>query len=200
MLTQRIFFVGVGGQGNVLTAKLLGAAAILADIPVSISETHGMAQRGGVVESSVVIGGQSPIISNHEADVIVAFEPLEALRSLKKANSKTIVITSLSRIPPFTVAIGGGDYPSEKTTLKLLKEKVQQVYSFDALSTAKDIGNRLGVNMVMLGALIGAGVISIPEDSVREAIRTKTKQAFVQLNLECFECGMRIVKNIVAEN
>ena len=191
MSNKRIFFVGVGGQGNILATKLLGAAAIIADVPISISETHGMAQRGGVVESSAIIGGQSPIISNHEADVIVAFEPLEALRALKKANKNTLLITSLSEIQPFTVAIGRGVYPPLDTILSILKSKVDRLVAFDALAQAKSAGNLLGVNMVMLGALIGAADIPLPEESLREAIRTKTKKAFVESNIGCFDAGIQ---------
>ncbi len=194
MSNRRIFFVGVGGQGNILATKLLGAAAIIAGVPVSISETHGMAQRGGVVESSAIIGGQSPIISNHEADVIVAFEPLEALRALKKANRKTLMITSLSEIQPFTVAIGRGVYPQIDTILTILKDKVDRLVAFDALAEAQSAGNHLGVNMVMLGALIGAADIPLPDESLREAIRTKTKKSFVKSNIGCFDAGIQAVQ------
>lgn len=200
MATKRIFFVGVGGQGNILATKLVGEAAVLSDTQISISETHGMAQRGGVVESTAILGGDSPIISDHEADVIVAFEPLEALRALKKANKNTVVITSLSEIQPFTVSIGQGDYPPVATILQLLKEKVKKVVAFDAMAEAEAAGNPLGVNMVMLGALVGVGNIPLSEDSLREAIATKTKKAFVEQNLQCFDAGMLRARNTVGSD
>ena len=198
MQTKRIFFVGVGGQGNILATKLVGEAAMASDIPVSISETHGMAQRGGVVESTAVIGGQSPLISNGEADVILAFEPLEALRALRKGNKDTVVIASLSRIQPFTVAIGNGDYPAQATILDLLKAKVKNVVAFDALAEAKSAGNPRGVNMVMLGALMAEGDIPLTEASLRKAIETRTKKAFVEANMKCFERGMQAAKEASA--
>lgn len=191
MQTKRVFFVGVGGQGNILATKLIGEAALLSDVEVSISETHGMAQRGGVVESTAVIGGQSPIISDSEADVILAFEPLEALRALRKGNPDTVVITSLSQIQPFTVAIGNGHYPAQEKILALLNAKAKKVVAFDALAEAKSAGNPLGVNMVMLGALVAAGDIPLAEESLRKAIETRTKKAFVEANVKCFELGMR---------
>lgn len=194
MQTKRVFFVGVGGQGNILATKLIGEAALLSDVQVSISETHGMAQRGGVVESTAVIGGQSPIISDSEADVILAFEPLEALRALRKGNEDTVVIASLSRIQPFTVAIGNGDYPAQEKILDLLKAKVKNVVAFDALAEAKSAGNPLGVNMVMLGALMAEGDIPLTEASLRKAIETRTKKAFVEANMKCFERGMQAAK------
>ena len=198
MSTKRVFFVGVGGQGNVLATKLVGEAAVLSDVQISISETHGMAQRGGVVESSAVIGGQSPIISDHEADVIVAFEPLEALRALKKANKNSVVISSLAQIQPFTVSLGAGEYPSEAAIIELLKEKTAKVVTFDAMKVATEAGNPLGVNMVMLGALFGVGDMPLSEASLKDAIRTKTKKAFVESNLKCFDLGMEVARNAAA--
>jgi indolepyruvate ferredoxin oxidoreductase beta subunit len=198
MQTKRVFFVGVGGQGNILATKLIGEAALLSDVQVSISETHGMAQRGGVVESTAVIGGQSPIISDSEADVILAFEPLEALRALRKGNTDTVVITSLSQIQPFTVAIGNGEYPAQEKILDLLKAKAKKVVAFDALAKAKSAGNPLGVNMVMLGALMAAGDIPLTEESLRKAIETRTKKAFVEANIKCFDLGIQAAKEASA--
>ena len=104
MKTVRIFFTGVGGQGNVLASKLLGEAALLSDIPVVLSEIHGMSQRGGVVESTAVIGGAlSPVIADGEADILMAFEPLEALRALRKINGKSIVVVSTAPLPPLWI-------------------------------------------------------------------------------------------------
>jgi indolepyruvate ferredoxin oxidoreductase beta subunit len=191
MQIKRIFFVGVGGQGNILATKLVGEAAMASNVPISISETHGMAQRGGVVESTAVIGAQSPIISNNEADVILAFEPLEAFRALHKANAGTVVITSLSRIQPFTVAIGQGTYPRQDVILDYLTSKVKKVIAFDALEEAKAAGNPKGVNMVMLGALMAAGDIPLSDASLRRAIATRTKKAFVESNIKCYERGMQ---------
>ncbi|WP_136807331.1 indolepyruvate oxidoreductase subunit beta [Desulfosediminicola flagellatus] len=197
MQTKRVFFVGVGGQGNILATKLVGEAAVLAGTRISISETHGMAQRGGVVESTAVIGGASPIISDSEADVIVAFEPLEALRALRKANPKTILITSLAQIQPFTVSLGQGEYPALDKILQLLEDKVDKVVAFDAMELARSAGNPLGVNMVMLGALMAVGDINLPEEYLREAISTKTKAAFVEANLQCFDAGLETARRIL---
>ena len=91
----RLMIVAVGGQGNLLAAKVLGEAALLADIPFRMSEIHGMAQRGGVVESAMIFGdAASSLISDGEADILAGFEPLETLRALGKCNKKTVVITN----------------------------------------------------------------------------------------------------------
>ncbi|MEK6193004.1 MAG: 2-oxoacid:acceptor oxidoreductase family protein, partial [Deltaproteobacteria bacterium] len=101
MDTKRLIIVAVGGQGNLLASKVLGEAALLSDVPVKMSEIHGMAQRGGVVESAVVFGdAQSTIISDGEADVLVGFEPSETLRALNKCNADTVVITNTAPLPP----------------------------------------------------------------------------------------------------
>lgn len=194
MNVKRVYFVGVGGQGNILATKLVGEAALASNVQVSISETHGMAQRGGVVASTAVIGAQSPIISDGKADVIVAFEPLEAMRVLPKANKDTVLITSLAKIQPFTVAIGNGVYPDVEQALAYMKSKVKSVIALDALAEAKAANNPLGVNMVMLGALMAAGDIPLSEAALRTAIQTKTKKAFVEANLACFERGYKAAK------
>jgi len=107
MDTKRVVFVGVGGQGNLLASRLLGEAALSEGIPAVVSEIHGMAQRGGIVESAVLLGNvSSPIVSDGEADVLVGFEPVETLRALKKCNQETLVITNTHPLPPFTVSVG----------------------------------------------------------------------------------------------
>lgn len=190
MATKRIIFVGVGGQGNLLTSRLLGEAAVASGVPVKVSEIHGMAQRGGVVESTVVMGqAVSPIVSPGGADVIVGFEPLETLRALNKANKDTLIITSTAKLPPFTVAIGQGQYPDTAAILALLEAKAKKLIAFDALALALKAQNPLGVNMVLLGALSAAGDLPVKAAALKKAIETKTKKAFVASNLKCFELG-----------
>ncbi len=190
MDTTRLIIVAVGGQGNLLAAKVLGEAALLSNIPVRMSEIHGMAQRGGVVESAVVFGhARSSIISDGEADVLVGFEPLESLRALNKCNPGTTVITNTSPIVPFTVGIGKGAYPDLETIRELLRKKTARLIAFDAVSLAREAGNVLGVNMVLLGALIQTGILPISADHVKKAIRTRTRKAFAESNVTAFELG-----------
>jgi len=197
MDAKRIFFVGVGGQGNILATKLVGEAALVAGIPVRISETHGMAQRGGVVESTAVIGAASPIISDYTSDVIIAFEPLEGLRALAKANSDTTVIMSVSCITPFTVAIGRSSYPDVRQAIDYIKGKVKKVVAFDAMAVAMAVNNPMGVNMVMVGALYGSGILPLSEQNFIQAIKTTTKSVFIEKNIACFEGGVNAFKNAV---
>jgi indolepyruvate ferredoxin oxidoreductase beta subunit len=190
MKTTRLIIVAVGGQGNLLASRVLGEAALLSGVPVRMSEIHGMAQRGGVVESALVFGeAESTIISDGHADVFVSFEPSEALRALNKCNSNTVTITNLSPLPPFTVAIGKGVYPEIDEVTKLLAEKTSRLIAFDAVKLAVEAGNVMSVNMVLLGALAQTDIIPLSTENIKTAIKTRTKKAFVDINLKAFDLG-----------
>lgn len=190
METTRLIVVAVGGQGNLLTSRVLGEAALLAGVPVRMSEIHGMAQRGGVVESAMVFGkAVSPVISDGEADVLVGFEPVETLRALKKCHAGTTVITNLAPLPPFTVAIGKGVYPDIERIQALLAAKTARLIAFDATRLARQAGNRMALNMVLLGALIRTDLLPVPREAVETAIRSTTKPAFVETNLKALALG-----------
>ncbi len=190
MDTIRLIIVAVGGQGNLLASKVLGEAALAAGVPMRMSEIHGMAQRGGVVESAIVFGdAQSMLISDGEADVLLGFEPSETLRALGKCNHDTVVITNTAPTPPFTVAIGKGTYPDLDQAQDLIRKKTKRLVAFDGLALAKSAGNAMALNIVLIGALIQAGVVPITAEQVKEAIATKTKPAFVETNLKAFDLG-----------
>lgn len=190
MDVKRLIIVAVGGQGNLLASRVLGEAALLADIPVRMSEIHGMAQRGGVVESAIIFGdAQSSIISDGCADVLVGFEPSETLRALNKCNPETVVVTNMAPLPPFTVAIGKGTYPDLNQLQSLVQQKASRLIAFDAIALAKKAGNVLALNMVLLGALIQTGILPLSAEQIKEVIRTKTKEAFVDTNLKAFDLG-----------
>ena len=186
----RLIIVAVGGQGNLLASKVLGEAALLAGVPVRMSEIHGMAQRGGVVESAIVLGAaQSNIISDGEADILLGFEPAETLRALGKCNRNSVVITNMAPLPPFTVAIGKGVYPDLSRFQTLIAPKIKRLIAFEALAAAKSAGNIMTLNMVLLGALIQTGLLPIAADHVKEAIRTKTKADAAEMNIKAFDLG-----------
>lgn len=190
MDTTRLIIVAVGGQGNLLASKVIGEAALMSDVPVRMSEIHGMAQRGGVVESAIVFGdARSTIISDGEADVLVGFEPVESLRALNKCNSKTVVITSLAPLSPFTVTTGNSKYPSLNALQELIRKKTAKLIAFDAAAMAKEAGNVMSVNMVLLGALIQTGTVPLSAENIKEAIMKRTRKAFVKSNLKAFEIG-----------
>ena len=198
MKPTRLILVAVGGQGNLLSSKVIGESALLADIPVRMSEIHGMAQRGGVVESSIVFGdAKSTIISDGEADVLVGFEPSETLRALNKCNPSTVVISNLAPMSPFTVTVGSGVYPDLNKIQSLIRAKTAKLIAFNAEVQAREAGNVLSVNMVLLGALIQTGKIPLSKETVKKAIKTKTKKAFVESNLKAFELGFSKANSLV---
>ena len=200
MEMRRLVFVGVGGQGNLLASRLLGEASLAAGIPAVVSEIHGMAQRGGIVESAVIMGGAtSPIVSNGEADVLVGFEPVETLRALAKCNKHTIIVMNTHPLPPFPVSVGQGTYPAVDEILNLIQSKTKKVFALDGNALAAEAGNPLSLNMVMLGALTGSGSIPIGAEEIKATISTSTKKAFLESNLKAFDLGFESTKMMASE-
>lgn len=185
-----IMIVGVGGQGTLLTSRVLGTAAVKAGYDVKMSEVHGMAQRGGSVITYVRIGENvnSPIIEKGEADILLCFEKLEALRWMEYAKKNGAVIINDQQIDPMPVIIGKAKYPEGIT------EKIRTVYSnvhtINALDAAKKLGNIKALNIVMLGLM--AKSIKIDRETWHEAIRETVKEKFVDLNLKAFDEGYQM--------
>jgi len=197
MNTTRLIIVAVGGQGNLLSSRVIGEAALLSNIDVRMSEIHGMAQRGGVVESSIVFGdAQSTVISDGEADVLLGFEPSETLRALNKCNLNTVVITNLAKLPSFTVTTGKSVYPDLDVLQELIRKKTAKLIAFDAASMAIKAGNVLSVNMVLLGALIQTHTIPLSPENVKEAIMKRTRKVFVDSNLKAFDLGFSAAQEL----
>jgi len=196
METTRLIMVAVGGQGNLLAPKVLGEAALISGVQVRMSEIHGMAQRGGVVESAIVFGeATSSIISDGEADILLGFEPSETLRALNRCSKDTKVITNTATLPPFTVSIGKGVYPDVENIKELLKDKCASLVAIDAMALAKEAGSPMSVNIVLLGALIESGSLGFTKENVIEAIKRRTKKAFLEKNLNAFELGFVAAQN-----
>lgn len=190
MDVAKLIIVAVGGQGNLLASKVLGEAAIRQGVPVRMSEIHGMAQRGGVVESAVLFGDvHSTIISDGEADVLMGFEPSETLRAMNKSNRNTLVITNLHPLPPFTVAIGKGKYPDLNSAFKLVREKCRKVIALDGIELAQAAGTVMSLNMVMLGALAQTDSIPLSVETLEDTIRHSTKKGFADINIKAFNLG-----------
>ncbi|MBU3951782.1 MAG: 2-oxoacid:acceptor oxidoreductase family protein, partial [Proteobacteria bacterium] len=156
---------------------------------------HGMAQRGGVVESAIVFGkATSSIISDGEADILLGFEPAETLRAINRCSKKTMVITNTATLPPFTVGIGKGAYPEVAEIKRLLAAKTAGLVAFDAMKLAREAGSPMSVNIVLLGALIQTGALGFTKENVVEAIRRRTKSSFLEKNLVAFELGIEAAK------
>ena len=197
METKRLVMEAVGGQGNLLASSVLGEAARLAGVPMRMSEIHGMAQRGGVVESALIFGNaHSTIISDGDADVLMGFEPAETLRALAKCNRDSVAITNLAPLMPFTVNIGQGAYPDLKILQDLIRSKTARLIAFNATALAREAGNVLSVNMALLGALTQTGVLPLTVENVKAAMQRKTKPAFLEANLRAFDLGFAAAQNV----
>jgi indolepyruvate ferredoxin oxidoreductase, beta subunit len=192
----RIFFTGVGGQGTLLASRLLGEAALAAGLHPMVSETHGMAQRGGIVVSTVMLGDlQSPLISPGEADIVLGFEALETFRALDRCHARTMVIANTATLVPYPVAIGQATYPSVETMFSRLAEQVGELLAFDAGVLARQAGSPLAVNMVLLGALAVTDTLPVSPEDVLGVIRTRTKEKFLAANLQAFELGAAVARD-----
>jgi indolepyruvate ferredoxin oxidoreductase beta subunit len=192
----RIFLTGVGGQGTLLASRLLGEAGLVAGMNPLVSETHGMAQRGGVVVSTVVLGNlKSPLISPGEADVLLGFEALEAFRALDRCHAKSLVIANTAAIVPYPVSIGKNSYPDVGRLLTLMASKVGSLLAFDAGDLARQAGSPLAVNMVLLGALGSTNILPFPEEDLLSLVRTRTNPKFLEANLAAFRMGQEAAAN-----
>jgi indolepyruvate ferredoxin oxidoreductase beta subunit len=190
MESYRVHLTGVGGQGTLLATTVLAEAAIRAGYHAVASEVHGMAQRGGVVESTVMIGDiKSPIISDGEADVLLGFEPVETYRAMRKCSADSVVVSNTVPVTPFSVAIGMGSYPDVEKLFGFIRGQVKKLITLNAQALAEEAGTTLSTNIVMIGALANSGALPIAKEAFEEIIRTKTKTRFVETNLRAFELG-----------
>lgn len=184
---KNILLVGVGGQGTILASKILTSGLMKAGYDVKMSEIHGMSQRGGSVSTQVRYGEKvySPIVGKGSADVIVAFEEMEALRWLDHLKIGGKMVINDYRIQPVPVNLGNAEYP--EGIIDHLKEKVD-VLAFKAADVATELGNPKAMNIVLLGALIKAmgGLDDIDWDAEIEA---NVKPKFVELNKKAFHKG-----------
>lgn len=186
METKNIMIVGVGGQGTLLTSRILGGLAIHAGYDVKLSEVHGMAQRGGSVVTFVRYGKTvaEPIIEAGQVDVLIAFERLEALRYLHFLKKDGVIIVNDQRIDPITVVTGAASYP--ENIIDTLKA-AHTTYSIDAMTEAKKLGNSKVFNIIVLG--MAAQHMNFSKEDWIEVIKKTVPPKTVEINLKAFETG-----------
>ena len=192
-----IVLTGVGGQGVITAANILGKAAVNAGVNVFVSEVHGMAQRGGSVSCTVRVGNISgPLAASGTADAILSTEPIEALRYIQYANKKTKVITDINPVIPFTVAVGGEEYPSLEEVYKEIGLHAE-LYKIDALKISKQSGAVITKNIVMLGALAAADVLPFKTEILLETILDNIPAKYKDINKKAFEGGLKSIKKSI---
>ncbi len=188
-MTKSIMIVGVGGQGTLLASRILGNTLIAQGFDVKVSEVHGMSQRGGSVVTYVKYGESvsSPIVDKAQADLILAFERLEALRALPFLKKGGKMIVNDRAIDPMPVITGAMEYPAN--ILETLNAQAD-VIALDALKYAEESGSSKAVNVVLIGVL--AKSTDIPYNAWIETIKTTVPAKFLEINLKAFDAGYNL--------
>lgn len=190
MSVKNILIVGVGGQGTLLASKIMGKVFLTQGFDVKVSEVHGMSQRGGSVVTYVRYGDQvfSPLVDKGEADIIIAFEQLEAARWLPYLKPDGILIVNTQQMDPMSVIMGNATYP--EGVLDTLKGMGVRVLSADALSIAKECGSVKAVNMVLLG--MAARFMQLDREVWLTVLRSSVPPKFMEINEKAFTKGFEL--------
>jgi indolepyruvate ferredoxin oxidoreductase beta subunit len=191
-----VVVVGVGGQGVLLVARLIGEAAIIEGKNAVMSEVHGMAQRGGVVTATVRIGegAVSPLAARGEVDVLLGLEPLETYRALPCGSPDTRVITSDEPNVPPGVSMGFESYPTVKELVDGLRQASKWVKVVQSDKIAADLGMPVVANVAMLGAFAASESCPLKMESFERALREQVPGKALQWNQRAFALGYEASK------
>jgi indolepyruvate ferredoxin oxidoreductase beta subunit len=194
---QDILMVGVGGQGIVLASDILGDVALAMGLDVKKTDTLGMAQRGGSVTSHLRIGKKvwSPLISPKEADILLAFEKLEAARWVNYVKPEGTVIINNLAIPPLSISLGTQKYPADKDITASFKQRTPHIHLVDGSKETGSLGDIRTLNVFMLGFLSKLIPFKIESEAWKQAIARRLPEKIVSLNMRAFERGREIAKN-----
>ncbi|NBK78640.1 indolepyruvate oxidoreductase subunit beta [bacterium D16-76] len=187
MSVKSVMIVGVGGQGTLLASRILGAAMLEKGFDVKVGEVHGMSQRGGSVVTYVRYGEKvaSPVIERGEADVLLAFEQLEAARALPYLKSGGTAVVNTQQVDPMPVVTGQAVYP--QGLLPAMKGMGVEVFDVDALGLAEKAGSQKAVNVVLIGAM--ARRLEPDEGLWLRAVKACVPEKFYGLNERAFRLG-----------
>lgn len=190
-MSKSVILCGVGGQGTVLASKLISYAAMAKGEAVKSAETIGMAQRGGSVTSHVRIGegAFSPLIPKGKADVMIAFEPAEAVRNLPYLKKDGVVVVSRKAVKPVTASLSEKVYEG-KDMLDYLEKRVDRLVMVDGEKATSKLGSSKVLNVVLLGAAIASEEIDITTEEIRAAIKEKVPEKFHELNNRALDEGV----------
>ena len=181
-----ILIVGIGGQGTILASNILGEACLIENRHIKGAETHGMAQRGGSVESHIRINGEfGPLIPPGRADLLISFDLLEALRYSHYLKNGGIMVVNRHLVLPTSVYTQNLAAPSEEAIIEVLKK--QKLCLLDADQLAIVAGSPLSANVVILGA--ASGSMPLKPASLLEAVRRLVPKKTIDINIRAFEAG-----------
>jgi len=196
----RIVIAGTGGQGVVTAARLLCECFAERGHEVVSGQLHGMAQRGGAVQSSVIIdGGISPIISSGRADFVVGLEPVETVRALPLMSSQSTVYMNTVPVIPFVLAQravreeGGEEYPEVAELVRCVRAVTDNLFSIDAAQRAAETGVSAALNMVMLGCLLGSAALPCTAEAFSDFVAARSPGALREANVRAFRIGVEAV-------
>lgn len=186
-MPTNILVVGVGGQGTLITSRILGNLAMSLGYDVKLSEVHGMAQRGGSVVTHIRYGEKvnSPLVEIGQADIIVSFEKLEAIRWIHYLKKDGIILVNTQEIDPMPVITGAASYPED--IVETLKKECKNVIAIDALSKARELGNIKVLNTILIGLL--AKNMDIPKEEWIKIISDTVPKKTIDINIKAFEIG-----------
>lgn len=189
-----LILAGVGGQGNVRGAQILGSAIVKSGLHARVSDVYGIAQRGGPVLSHVRMGEDihGGMVAEHSADVVIGLEPMETLRAVARfLKPGGVVIMSTRPIYPVEVNTGKSAYPALEEISSLVGRVASRIVRLDATKAAEDAGIPIAANIVVLGVLAGLGILPFSADILRGSVRENIPRA-VELNLKAFDAGVAI--------
>ena len=190
----RFLLTGVGGQGTILASNVLAELGIKMGYDAKKAEVHGMSQRGGSVVSHVSWGEKvfSPIIPDGEADILISFEKLEAIRFVSGIRPDAIVLINDYEIVPITVSSGTGKYPSVEEVRAVFEPITDKVYCVEGVALAEELGNAKAANVVLLGAL--SRILEMDAEPWLKVIEVRVPSKFVELNRKAFQAGREAVR------
>ncbi len=204
MKTTNVIVAGVGGQGSILAAHILGKAAIREKAPsgkplqVRIGETYGAAMRGGKVFSHVRFGdARAPLTMEDGAELVIGLEPLEALRvAIPYLSPDGVCVINTAQYVPADVKMGRAQYPATAGIIDGLKKLGRKVIAFDATAAAKELGKPQVMSVLMLGAASATGMLPLDEKSLMATIEEEAPKGTAELNLKAFRRGREIAESL----
>lgn len=192
--SYNFLLAGVGGQGTILASNLLAEVALAAGFDVKKSEVHGMAQRGGSVNTHIRWDAEqvySPLIGVGEADMLLAFEWAEALRYLGYLRAGGVAVVNQHTIEPITVTSGGAHYPTEEELRVAYGPVTERLYVVPGTAIAQELGNARAANVVLLGAL--STFLEVPVETWLQVVEARVPPRYVELNRQAFLKGRQTI-------
>jgi indolepyruvate ferredoxin oxidoreductase, beta subunit len=193
---SNLIITGVGGQGNVLAASLLASVMLAEGFEVTVGDVYGLTQRGGSVASHVRWTKRTPLpplVPHNSLDILVAFEPLEALRILTQFGKKdTVAIVNDTPLMPIGVQTGRFNYPDLAELWDTVRSLTREFMQVSATSIAQRLGDIQVLNMVMMGALAGSGFIELREEAFEKGIRSSVSSKYLEMDLSAFREGVNL--------